>query len=171
MPLVVADRKLFGTIWLADRVLVQVAIKWWIVLLPAPVATMRTLSLNIGLSPRLGAMPVVGRADIARNGRKEKRNLRKEASEEVAGEAEAGVEGEVPLPAKTIVLELGPITGVEEAVAAVAGLRNHREKIPTLGMLAEQKCPSRVPGIHQFGYATKHALSTKTSHALRRLCS
>jgi hypothetical protein len=135
-------------------VLVQVAIKWWIVLLPAPLATMRTLSLNIRLSLRLGVTPVVGRVDIARNGRKVKRNLRKGASEEVAGEAEAGVEGEVPLPAKTIVLELGPITVVEEVVAAVAGLRNHREKIPTSDMLVVPRCRSRVQGIHQFGYAT-----------------
>jgi hypothetical protein len=37
--MVVEKRRLFGTIWLADRVLVQVAIEWWIVLLPVPVAT------------------------------------------------------------------------------------------------------------------------------------
>jgi hypothetical protein len=113
--------------------LVQVAIEWWIVLLPAPVATTRTLSLSSGLNPRLGATPVVGRTGIARNGRKGKRALRKGASEEVVGEAEAGFEGhrEVPLPAKTIVLELGPITGmVVVMVAVVAGLHNHREMMP-----------------------------------------
>jgi hypothetical protein len=112
-------------------VLVQVAIEWWIVLLPAPEATMRTLSLNIRLNLRLDAAPAVGRADIARNGRKVNQNLRKGASEEVAGEAGAEVEGEVPLPAKTRALELGLITEVEVGEEVVAGLRNHREMIPT----------------------------------------
>jgi hypothetical protein len=100
------------------------------VLLPAPEATTRTLSLNIRLNLRLDAAPAVGRVDIARNGRKVKRNLRKEVSEEVAGEEGAEVEGEVPLPAKTIARELGLITGVEVGEEVVAGLRNHQEMIP-----------------------------------------
>jgi hypothetical protein len=127
---VVEETSMFGTIWLADRVLVQVAIDWLTIIMPAPVTTMRTLNLSIGLNLWLGATPVVGRADIARNGRKVKRARRKGASEEGAGEAEAGVEGdqEVPLTTKTIVLELGVITGM---VAVAPGLRNRREMIPT----------------------------------------
>jgi hypothetical protein len=127
---VVEERRMFGTIWLVDRVLVQVAIDWWTIIMPAPVTTMRTLSLNTGLNLRLDATPVVERADIARNGRKVNRALRKGASEEVVGEVEAGVEGhqEVRLTTKTIVLELGVTT---EVVAVAPGLRNRREMIPT----------------------------------------